>query len=71
MCLLEHAYKREHHSESTNPPILDGLSLPHMVGPPFRTCESVPLAPPPTLCGEGTDNQDTIVDCGRPEDEAP
>jgi hypothetical protein len=71
MCLLEHAHRREHHSGSTDPPILDGLPLPRTAGPPFRTCEPVSLTPPPTPCGEGTDDQDMFVDCARPEDGDP
>jgi hypothetical protein len=71
MCLLEHAYKREHHTGSANLPILDGFSLPHTTSPPFRMSEPVPLAPPPTPCGEGTDNQDMFIDGARPEDRDP
>jgi hypothetical protein len=71
MCLLEHANKREHHSGSTDPPILDGLSFPRAAGPPFRTCVSVPPAPPPTPCGEGMDDQDMFIDCAGPEDGDP
>jgi hypothetical protein len=71
MCLLEHAYRREHHVESTNPPILDGFSLPRTTVPPFRMSESVLSAPPPTPCGEGTDNQDMFIDCTILEDGDP
>jgi hypothetical protein len=71
VCLLEHAYRREHHARSANPPILDGFSLPHPTIPPFKMSESVPLAPPPTPCGEGKNNQDMLVDCARPKDGDP
>jgi hypothetical protein len=71
MCLLEHANRRERHSGSTDPPILDGLSFPRAAGPPFRTCESVPPAPPPTPCGEGMDDQDMFIDYAGPEDGDP
>jgi hypothetical protein len=71
MCLLELVNRREHHSGSTDPPIFGGLSLPRTTGPPFRTCKSVALAPSPTPCGEGTEDQDMFVDCAIPKDEAP
>jgi hypothetical protein len=71
MCLLEHASMREHHSGSTDLPILDGLSFPRTTGPPFRTCEPVLPAPPLIPCGEGTDDQDIFIDCARPEDGDP
>jgi hypothetical protein len=69
--LLEHAYRREHHAGSANPPILECFSLPHMIVPPFRMSEAVPSAPPPTPCGEGMGNQDMFIDCVRPEDKDP
>jgi hypothetical protein len=68
MCLLEHGNRREHHSRSTDLPILDGLSLPRTTDPPFRACKSVPPTPSPTPCGEGMDDQDMFVDCARPKD---
>jgi hypothetical protein len=71
MCLLEHAYRREHHARSANLPILDGFSLPRTVVLPFRMSEPVPSAPPLTPCGEGTDNQDIFINCARPEDRDP
>jgi hypothetical protein len=71
MCLLEHAYRRERHSRSTDLPILDGLSLPRTAGPPFRTCESILSAPPPTPSDKWTDNLDMFIDYARPKDEAP
>jgi hypothetical protein len=71
VCLLEHGYRREHHTGSTNPPILEGFCSPRTVVPPFRMSEPMPLAPPPTPWGEGTDNQDMFVDCVRPEDRDP
>jgi hypothetical protein len=71
LCLLEHAYRREHHTGSTDPPILDGFSLPRTADHPFRTCESMPPAPPPTPYGQGADNQDMFVDCVRPEEGDP
>jgi hypothetical protein len=33
-----------------------------LLHPTFRTCESVPPAPPLTPCGERTDDQDMFVD---------
>jgi hypothetical protein len=71
VCLLEHVYRREHHIESTNPPILDGFVLPHAAVPPFRMSEPVPLAPPLTPCDEGADDQDMFVDGAKPEDRDP
>jgi hypothetical protein len=71
MCLLEHAYRREQHTGSANPPIPDGFSLPRTTVPPFKTSESVPLAPPRTPCGEGMDNQDMFIDGARTEDGDP
>jgi hypothetical protein len=71
MCLLEHAYRREHHARSANPTILDGFSLPRTTVPPFKTSELVPLAPSPTPCGEGMDDQDMFIDGTIPEDRDP
>jgi hypothetical protein len=71
VCLLEHAYRREHHAGSAKPPILDDFLLPRMTVPPFRASESMPLAPLRTPYGEGPDNQDMFIDCARPKDGVP
>jgi hypothetical protein len=71
VCLLDHAYRREHRTGSANLPILEGFSMPRTAVAPFRTSETVSLAPQPIPCGEGTDNQDMFVDYVRIEDKYP
>jgi hypothetical protein len=71
MYLVERAKRKEHHSESADPPILEGIPLFPVADPHKRMCESVPPALPTSPCDEGTHGKKVLGDCAKPEEEDP
>jgi hypothetical protein len=71
MYLVECAKRKEHHSESVDPPILEGILLSPVASPPKRMCESVPPTLPTSPRGEGTRDKEIRGDCAKPEEEDP
>jgi hypothetical protein len=71
MYLVERAKRKEHHSESADPPILEGIPLFPVADPHKRMCESVPPALPTSPRDEGTHGKKVLGDCAKPEEEDP
>jgi uncharacterized coiled-coil protein SlyX len=69
--LVERAKRKEHHPESADPPILEGIPLFPAAGPQKRMCESVP----PTLLTSphdvGTGGKEVLGDRAKLEEEDP
>jgi hypothetical protein len=71
MYLVEHAKRKERHSESADPPILEGIPLFPSVGPHKRMCESVPPAPSTSPHDMGTSGKGVLGDGAKPKEEDP
>jgi hypothetical protein len=69
--LVECAKRKEHHSESADPPILEGIPLFPAAGPHKRMCESVSPTPPTSPHDVGTSNKEVLGDRAKPEEEDP
>jgi hypothetical protein len=69
--LVECAKRKERHSESADPPILEGIPLFPAVGPHKRMCESVPPTPPTSPHDVGTSGKGVLGDRAKPEEEDP
>jgi hypothetical protein len=71
MYLVECAKRKKWHSESADPPILEGIPLFPAADPYKRMCESVPLAPPTSPRDERTHSKKVLGDYAKPEEEDP
>jgi hypothetical protein len=69
--LVERAKRKERHSESADPPILEGIPLFPAAGPHKRMCESVPPTPPTSPHDVGTSGKEVLGDRAKPEEEDP
>jgi hypothetical protein len=67
--LVERAKRKERHSKSVDPPILEGIPLSPVASPPKRMCKSVPPTPPTSPCDEGTHGKDVLDDRAKPEED--
>jgi hypothetical protein len=67
--LVERAKRKERHSESVDPPILEGIPLFPTVGPHKRMCESVPPTSPTSPHDVGTSGKEVLGDSAKPEEE--
>jgi hypothetical protein len=71
MYLVERVKRKECHSESADPPILEGIPLFPVVDPHKRMCKSVPPAPPISPHDVGTSGKEVLGDRAKPEEEDP
>jgi hypothetical protein len=71
MYLVERTKRKERHSESADPPILEGIPLFPAAGPHKRMCESVPPTPPTSPHDVGTNGKGVLGDRAKPEEEDP
>jgi hypothetical protein len=69
--LVERAKRKERHSESADPPILEGIPLFPAAGPHKRMCESVPPTPLTSPHDVGTSGKEVLGDHAKPEEEDP
>jgi hypothetical protein len=69
--LVERAKRKERHSESADPPILEGIPLFPAVSPHKRMCESVSPTPPTSPHDVGTSGNEVLGDRAKPEEEDP
>jgi hypothetical protein len=69
--LVERAKRKEHHSESADPPILEGIPLFPATGPHKRMCESVPPTPSTSPHDVGTNDKEVLGDHAKLEEEDP
>jgi hypothetical protein len=69
--LVERAKRNEHHPESVDPPILEGIPLSPVASPPKRMCELVPPTPPTSPHDEGIRGKEVLNDHAKPEEEDP
>jgi hypothetical protein len=67
--LVERAKRKEHHSESADPSILEGIPLFPTAGPHKRMCESVPPTPPISPHDVGTSGKEVLGDHAKLEKE--
>jgi hypothetical protein len=67
--LVERAKRKERHSKSVDPPILEGILLFPSTDPHKRICESVPPTPPTSPHDVGTGDKDVQGDRAKPEEE--
>jgi hypothetical protein len=69
--LVECAKRKECHSESADPPILEGIPLFPAADPHKRMCKSVPPTPPTSSHDVGTSGKEVLGDDAKPEEEDP
>jgi hypothetical protein len=69
--LVEHAKRKERHSESADPPILEGILLFPAVDPHKRMCKSVPPTPSISPHDVGTSGKRVLGDRAKPKEEDP
>jgi hypothetical protein len=67
--LVEHAKRKEHHPESADPPILEGIPLFPATDPHKKMCKSVPPTPPTSPHDVGTSGKEVLGDRAKPEEE--
>jgi hypothetical protein len=69
--LVKHAKRKERHSESADPPILEGIPLFPVADPHKRMCELVPPTPSKSPHDVGTSDKEVLGDHAKPEEEDP